>query len=186
VERYHRTLHHKLLRTLDGHPEVDPDCGALTLRLNHWLREIYNHTPHESLGGETPSQRFHRDERDLDLPRDRAWLDAQFLTTEERTVAADHVVSLDGVLYEVPSSCHGRITLTRHLLSGRLTLRHQDRDVEIHPLDPTRNAFDRRAQPPKAPPAEPQSPSATPAQRAFEEDFAPLVGPDGGYPEKED
>jgi len=42
-----------VLRHLAGSPEVDPDCGALELRLRHWLREIYNHTPHQGLGGDT-------------------------------------------------------------------------------------------------------------------------------------
>lgn len=97
VERFHRTLQHKVTRGLDGHPEVDPDCGALTLRLTHWLRETYNHTRHESLGGEAPAERFHRDTRELELPPDRAWLDAQFRITHERTVSGDHVVSIDGV-----------------------------------------------------------------------------------------
>jgi putative transposase len=189
IERYHRTLKHKLLRTLDGHPETDPDCGALTLRLLHWLREVYNHTPHESLGGETPAERFHRDERPLQLPRDRPWLDAQFQTTEERTVSKDHVVSLDGTLHEVPRACRGRIAITRHLLTGTLTVRADGREVEIHPLEPTKNAFDRRARPtPLEPreasePAHPKTPAATPAQRAFDDDFGPLVGPDGDYPE---
>jgi putative transposase len=183
IERYHRTLQHKLLRTLDGHPEADPDCGALTLRLLHWLREVYNHTPHESLGGETPAERFHRDERPLTRPRDRPWLDAQFTTTEERTVAKDHVVSVDGTLYEVPRACRGRIALTRHLLSGTLTVRADGREVEIHPVEPTHNAFERRARPSRAEPAEPKPPAATPAQRAFDDDFGPLVGPDGDYPE---
>jgi transposase InsO family protein len=190
VERYHRTLQHKLLRTFDGHPEADPDCGALTLRLLHWLREVYNHTPHESLDGETPAERFHRDDRPLELPRDRAWLDAQFLTTEERTVSNDHVVSLDGTLYEVPRACRGRIVLTRHLLTGTLTVRLDGRPVEIHPLEPTKNAFDRRGRPPRPKPGEPRGsthPTAvTPVQRAFDDDFGPLVGPDGDYPTNRD
>lgn len=188
IERYHRTLQHKLLRTLDDHPEADPDCGALTLRLVHWLRELYNHTPHESLGGETPAERFHRDERPLTLPRDRPWLDAQFTTTEERTVAKDHVVSLDGILYEVPRACRGRIALTRHLLTGTLTVRADGREVEIHPLEPTKNAFDRRARPTRPEPSEPAhppTPAANLAQRAFDDDFGPLVGPGGDYPDPE-
>ena len=185
VERYHRTLQHKLLRTLDGHPEADPDCGALTLRLLHWLRECYNHTPHEGLDGETPAERWHRDERSLELPRDRAWLDAQFLTTEERTVSKDHVVSLDGTLYEVPRACRGRIVVTRHLLTGTLSVRTDGRQVEIHPLDPTKNAFDRRARRSRPQPSEPagsKHPTVTPVQLAFDDDFGPLVGADGDYP----
>ena len=193
IERYHRTLQHKLLRTLDGHPEADPDCGALTLRLLHWLRERYNHTPHESLDGETPAERWHRDERPLELPRDRAWLDAQFLTTEERTVSKDHVVSLDGTLYEVPRACRGRIVITRHLLTGTLTVRADGRHVEIHPLEPTKNAFDRRGRRSRAEsrsepsePAGPTHPAVNPVQLAFDDDFGPLVGPDGDYPSNRD
>jgi len=193
IERYHRTLQHKLLRTLDGHPEADPDCGALTLRLLHWLRERYNHTPHESLDGETPAERWHRDERPLELPRDRAWLDAQFLTTEERTVSKDHVVSLDGTLYEVPRACRGRIVITRHLLTGTLSVRVDGRQVEIHPLEPTKNAFDRRGRPSRtgsrpepSEPADPTNPAVNPVQLAFDDDFGPLVGPDGDYPDPEE
>jgi len=193
IERYHRTLQHKLLRTLDGHPEADPDCGALTLRLLHWLRERYNHTPHESLDGETPAERWHRDERSLELPRDRAWLDAQFLTTEERTVSKDHVVSLDGTLYEVPRACRGRIVITRHLLTGTLSVRVDGRQVEIHPLEPTKNAFDRRGRPSRtgsrpepSEPADPTNPAVNPVQLAFDDDFGPLVGPDGDYPDPEE
>lgn len=186
IERYHRTLQHKLIRGLDGNPEVDPDCGALTLRLNHWLREIYNHTPHESLGGETPAQRFHRDTRELELPPDRAWLDAQFQTTHERTVSGDHVVSLDGVAYEVPRPCRGRIAVTRHLLSGRLTVRADGREIEIHPVDPIHNAFDRRARPTQAETRRTDDRAVTAADRAFDEDFGPLVGTDGDYPEPEE
>lgn len=186
VERYHRTLQHKVTRGLDGHPEVDPDCGALTLRLTHWLRETYNPTPHESLGGETPAERFHRDTRDLELPPDRAWLDAQFRTTQERTVTNDHVVSIDGVAYEVPRPCRGRIPVTRHLLTGRLTVRADGREIEIHPVDPTRNAFDRRARPAQAETRPPAHRAVTAADRAFDDDFGPLVGPDGDYPEPEE
>jgi transposase InsO family protein len=184
IERYHRTLKHKVLRSLDQRPEVDPDCGALTLRLTRWLRESYNQTPHESLDGKTPSDAWHGDARELQLPSDRAWLDSQFLLAEERTVSKDHVISLDGVLYEVPRACHGRIAVTRHLLSERLTVCLDGHEVEIHPLDLTRNALDRRARP--AAPAEASPGPTTPANEAFEDDFAPLVDPDGSYRDPEE
>jgi hypothetical protein len=186
IERYHRTLQHKVTRGLDGHPEVDPDCGALTLRLTHWLREVYNHTPHESLDGETPAQRFHRDTRELELPADRAWLDAQFQTTRERTVSGDHVVAIDGIAYEVPRTCRGRILVTRHLLTGRLTVRTDGREIEIHRVDPTRNAFDRRARPAQAETRPTDHHAVTTAAQAFDDDFGPLVGADGDYPAPEE
>jgi transposase InsO family protein len=49
IERLNQTVRASLLRSLDGRAEVDPTCEALELRLQHWLREVYNHTPHESL-----------------------------------------------------------------------------------------------------------------------------------------
>ena len=184
VERYHRTLKHKVLRSLDGRPEVDPDCGALALRLSRWLRDEYNHTPHEALGGRTPSERWFEDDRDLTLPADGSWLDEQFLISEERTVSKDHVISIDGVLYEVPQACRGRIPILHHLLSGRLTVEVEGRDVEIHPLDLTHNALDRRARPDK--PQEASTRPTTPASEAFDEDFSPIVDADGNYDDPEE
>ncbi len=184
VERYHRTLKHKVLRSLDGRPEVDPDCGALTLRLNRWLKEDYNHTPHESLGGMTPSQRWHQDDRELTLPADGCWLDEQFLITEERTVSKDHVVSIDGVLYEVPRACYGRIAILRNLLSERRTVCVEGREIEIHPLDLTHNALDRRARRNK--PSKASTQPTTPASEAFDDDFGPIVDAEGNYHDPEE
>ncbi len=184
VERYHRTLKHKALRSLDGRPEVDPDCGALTLRLSHWLREHYNHTPHESLDGMTPSERWLQDDRDLTLPSDGAWLDAQFLITEERSVSKDHVVSIDGLAYEVPRACRGRIAVLHHLLSDRRTVSVDGREVEIHPVDLTHNALDRRARRDK--PSKVSTEPTTPASEAFDDDFGPIVDPDGNYHDPEE
>lgn len=184
VERYHRTLKHQVLRSLDGRPEVDPDCSALTLRLNRWLREHYNHTPHEALGGMTPSQRWLQDDRDLTLPADGSWLDAQFVLTEERTVSKDHVVSLGGSPYEVPRACCGRITILRHLLSDRYTVYVDGREVQVHPLDLTYNALDRRARRDK--PSKASNTPTTPASEAFDDDFGPIVDPDGNYPDPEE
>ena len=173
-----------MLRSLDGRPEVDPDCGALALRLSRWLRDEYNHTPHEALGGRTPSERWFEDDRDLTLPADGSWLDEQFLISEERTVSKDHVISIDGVLYEVPQACRGRIPILHHLLSGRLTVEVEGRDVEIHPLDLTHNALDRRARPDK--PQEASTRPTTPASEAFDEDFSPIVDADGNYDDPEE
>lgn len=184
IERFNRTLKQKVLRGLDGNPEVDPDCGSLTLRLRQWLFERYNHTPHEALDGKTPAERFHNDQRDLDLPSDRAFIDAQFVTTLERRTSADHVVSINGTLYEVPSACHGRIAITHHLRFDRYTVRLDGTDVEIHPLDPIRNAFDRRARKRKKN-NETQTPRTT-AQKAFDDYYGPIVDVHGGYPHKED
>jgi putative transposase len=49
VERFNQTAGRAVLRALDARADVDPACTALELRVGHWLRETYNHTPHESL-----------------------------------------------------------------------------------------------------------------------------------------
>ena len=61
IEAFHRAVIAAVLRNLDGQPSCDPACDALELRLQHWLRETYNHTIHESLNGATPAQRFFGD-----------------------------------------------------------------------------------------------------------------------------
>ncbi len=53
IEKFHQLLIDRVLRGLDRNPEIDPDPQALTLRLTHWLRESYNHRPHEGLDGDS-------------------------------------------------------------------------------------------------------------------------------------
>ena len=187
IERFQRTFKQRLLRGLDGDPTVDPDPQALTLRLQHWMREVYNHKPHEALGGQSPAERWAEDSRALEYPRDPEWLDACFLLTGERTVANDNVVSLDGKPYETPRGYAGqRIRLTRHLLSGEISMRHQGRQCILHPPDLEANAYSRREPPPGDEPQEPQEPPQTAADRRHQADFEPLVGPDGNFPKGEE
>lgn len=189
IERFNQTCLHQLLRGLDRSPEVDSDPTALRLRLRHYLHEIYNHTPHEGLAGQTPAQRFASDPRPLNFPADRAWLDACFVTTLERTVSKDNVISYQGQIYEVPRGhARQRLTIHRHLLQDdALFVFHEGREVRLHTVDLAANAHTRRARPHKTK-AVPQDtpPSKTAATLAFEGAFSPLVGSDGGYPEGDD
>lgn len=184
IERFNRTMLARELRGLDGHREVDPDPAALSLRLAHWLEHVYNHYPHEGLGGETPAQRWNDDTRPLNFPASREALGSCFLITRRCRVSADNVVSYKGVVYEVPRG-HARqkITVTRHLLEqDRLSVLHEGRSVVLHPVDLEANAYARRARPNLRPPKPPCAPT-TAAHRAFQADFDPIVGPDGSYPQ---
>ena len=183
IERFHRTENQQCLRGLDANPEIDPDPAALTLRLSHWLQEVYNQEAHESLGGASPAQRFFADSRDLEMPEDLAWLDDCFQTSVERTVSKDNVVRYDGQLYEVPLGHAGTVVrLSRHLMHGTLLLSHQGRQIRLHPLDLKANAYSRRARPAsKDVPTEP-APAQTAADMHYRADFGPLVGPDGDFP----
>jgi len=185
IEKFHQTLWQKLLRSFDGNPEVDPDPSALTLRLSHWMHQVYNHTPHESLGGQTPAQRFHQDPRPLHFPKDRGWLDDCFLISFKRRVSTDNVVPCDGLFYELPRGyARQRIQLWRHLLDGSVSMIHQGKRLFVLPVDVEANAYAKRARRPKASPKAIR-PVHTAAMRRFQSDFAPIVGPDGSYPKGE-
>jgi len=187
VERFHWTVYQQHLRGLDRNPEVDPTPSALQLRLSHWLYEVYNHNPHESLDQQSPYECWHSDPRQLNFPRDRQWLDAQFLLTMERRVSDDNLIAYQGIDYELPRGYAGRrIDITRHLLDGALSIMHQGRRIFLHPVDTTANAYARRARKASAPPAEPARPPQTAAALAFQADFQPLVDDEGNYTKGED
>lgn len=188
VERFHWTAYQHLLRGLDRNPEVDPAPSALALRLSHWLHQIYDHTPHESLAQQPPHERWHTDPRELDFPQDRQWLDAQFLLTLERRVSHDNLVPYDGVDYELPRGYAGqKIEIIRHLLDGTLSIVHEGRRVVLHPVDRTANAYARRTRKPSAASASaPSAPPQTAANLAFQADFQPLVDDEGNYSKGED
>ena len=185
VERFNQTAWQQLIRSFDSNPEVDPDPSALTLRLSHWMYQVYNHTPHESLGGQTPAQRFHQDPRPLHFPEDRGWLDECFLISFERGVSTDNVIPFDGMFYEVPRGyARHRIRLWRHLLDGSVSMIHQGHRLFVHPVDVEANAYSKRAPKPKTSPKT-NRPVRTAATLRFQSDFAPIVGPDGSYPKGE-
>jgi len=183
IEKFNQTAQSQVLRGLPGAADVDADCGALELRLTHFVDHRYNQQPHEALGGQTPLARFEADTRALRFPADDAELAGRFVVTETRKVSADNVVSYDGIAYEVPRGHAGtRITVWRHLLSGALSVVHDGRLVAVAPVDLAQNAVLRRAVPSAPAPDDDERAPQTAAQLAFARDFAPVVGPDGGFP----
>jgi transposase InsO family protein len=100
IERFHRRMKAQVLRGLDSNPAVDPDPRSLTLRLSHWLHEVYNRDPHRALGGASPDERWDADERDLVYP-DEGWR-RHFIVTCDRKVSHDNVIQHDGEAYEAP------------------------------------------------------------------------------------
>ena len=183
VEKFNQTAQSQVLRGLPGAADVDAECGALELRLSHFLDHRYNQQPHEALGGQTPLARFEADTRALRFPADDADLAGRFVVTETRKVSADNVVSYDGIAYEVPRGHAGTdVTVWRHLLSGALSVVHDGRLVAVAPVDLAQNAIARRALPSAPAPDDDERAPQTAAQLAFARDFAPVVGSDGGFP----
>ncbi len=180
IERFNRTASEQLLRLLLGDPEIDPRVEALELRLSHYLREQYNQAPHESLDGESPWERFHRDPRVLRFYESSEDLRRAFVLHEQRRVSRDHVVSVNSIAYETPLGYRGRkVMLQRHLLDGGISLLHEGRLVELAPVDVHANAHERRARGRDVPPTPMPPPSA--AQIAFAQDFRPVVDAQGGF-----
>ena len=184
IERFNQTSLMAVLRSLDGAAEVDPDCGALTLRLQHFLDDQYNRRPHESLKKQTPKERWNADERPLRFPESVDDLRDKFVVTETRKVSPDHIISYKSEMYEVPRGLAGEwIDVQRRVLTGALLILHDGTLKRLHPVDLAANAMTKRARH-KTDNDEPVLGDAIPktaATLAFERDFAPLVGTDGGF-----
>lgn len=189
IERFNQTAKGKLLRGLDRRPDVDPDCEALTLRLRHWLKDRYNHTPHESLKTSstghrnklTPHERFHQDTAPLRFPESIEDLEERFVVYLKRRVSNDHIVKVDSVLYEMPrGTARAKVTLHRRVLTDTIHFVHDGRLIQLHPVDLQANAqTPRKTDGPPEAIEHPLPPSA--ADTHFQREMAPVVEPDGGF-----
>ncbi|MBW2735623.1 MAG: transposase [Deltaproteobacteria bacterium] len=191
IEVFNRGVKQRELRTYDGAPHIDPDCGALTLRLRHDL-ERYNHLPHEALEGDSPHQRWSGSERALRPAPSEQWLTECFTVNFERRVSNDHVVKVDSTLYEVPRGHAGEwIVIYRRLLertpeTDALYVEHQGRLVHICPVDLEFNATSGRSRRETANDEITQVPAKSSSTLSFERTFQPMTDPDGGYPDNEE
>lgn len=177
IERFNRTAWNDVLRGL-CRAEVDPDLGSLELRLRHYIEHDYNVSGHESLDDISPAACWDADERALRFPRDQEDLRSRFLVTESRRVSTDNVVSVEGVLYEMPRGhARDRIELRRQTLDGSLWAPHDGRLVRLAPVDLAQNAEDRRASPSPSHADDRREPPVTAAAMAFDRAFGPVAGP---------
>lgn len=174
-----------MIHGLDGALDVDPDCVALTLRLRHFC-DRYNDQPHEGLGGDTPRQRWEAG-RPLRFPDDEADLYRRFVIREPRTVSSDHVIQHGGIDWEAPRGMADQVVeVIRHVLDGRLFVAHRGEVVQLHRVDLAANATSRRGYSADHRPLVGEGIPTTAAALAFARDLAPVVGPDGGFIDKED
>ena len=185
IERFNRTAQADVLRSLPGAIDVDPDCVALTLRLRHYLEHDYNDRPHETLGLDTPRQRWEAG-RALRFPDNDADLRNRFLVREQRLVSADHVIQHGGKLWEAPRGlANQRVEVVRQVLDGHLHVQHRGELVRLHQVDVHAHATDRRGYPDDNKPLDGEGLPQTAATTAFKRDFGPVVGADGGFADSE-
>lgn len=184
IEKFNQGVKSRLLRSLDGAADIDPDPGALTLRLKHDLFEVYNHLPHESLDKETPHARWSRSERALTPVESGEWLSQAFTLPLERTVSRDHIISYEGIAYEVPTGLKSRkVTIHRALLENdALYLDYQGGRIRLHPVDLAFNAVSGRGKKP-APAVKPleTNPPKTASTLSYEREYGSILDSDGGF-----
>lgn len=183
IERFNRTVKAQVLRHFDGNPEIDPHCGALQLRLAHYLRKQYNLTPHESLGQHAPGTCFHNDQKPLRFAQSQHQLRQAFILHTKRRVSNDNVLSFDGVFYEVIRGHAGsRVMVHRNVLEASVAIMHQGRLVRLSPVDLHKNAREKRAKPQGQDQKQDRSAlTKSSAQMAFERDMRPIIDTDGGF-----
>ena len=97
IERWFRTMKDQWMASLDirDFHSLDELRGNLLV----WV-QLYNNTPHASLKGKTPQERFFSEPEQIRrLPQEQ--LDKDFLLEIERRVSSDSVIVIDQVEYEV-------------------------------------------------------------------------------------
>ena len=180
IERFNRTVKQQVLRHFDGNPEIDPHCGALELRLAHYLRKQYNLTAHESLGKQVPGACFYDDKKPLRFAQSQQRLRQAFILHTKRRVSNDNVLSVGGIFYEViRGHAQSWVMVHRNALEGSVAIVHQGRLVRLSPVDLHKNARQKRA---KSQGQEDKSAlTKSSAQMAFERDMRPVIDADGGF-----
>ena len=109
-ERFYRTARSQFFRTLD--PETISGLGDLTTRFRRWVENEYHRNPHRGLEGSTPLDRWLERAGNIIAFDPAIDLELAFEHEQNRKVYRDSTITLDGVLYEVPSTLIGeRITL---------------------------------------------------------------------------
>lgn len=97
IERWFRTMKDQWLAALDMHSfkNIDELRGSLFAYVQQ-----YNQSPHSSLGGKSPQDRFFSESALIQRLSETS-LEQSFLLEVERRVSADNVIVIDQVEYEV-------------------------------------------------------------------------------------
>lgn len=111
-ERWFRTARIQLLPLLT--PSDLSSLDALNRRLWAYIEGEYHRTPHRSLEGDCPLDRWAKTADEVKFIGPELDLDDLFLFETKRRVHKDRTVSLDGVLYEVDASLVNETVILRY------------------------------------------------------------------------
>ena len=111
-ERFYRTARAQHFRTLDA--ENISCLDELAIGFSRWVESEYHRSPHRGLDGATPLDRWLERAGNI-IPFDSAIdLDKAFEHEVSRKVYRDSTITLDGVLYELPSTLIGERVMLRY------------------------------------------------------------------------
>jgi len=150
LERWFRTVRAQLIAALA--PDDTASLSALNRRLWAYVEGEYHRTPHRSLHGDTPLDRWVRCGDAVSFPEPGLDLDALFLFEAVRRVQRDRTVSLNGVIYEVDAALVGEKVTLRYdpaAPPGRpIAVWHEAQHLaDATPLDAYANCFVKRDRP---------------------------------------
>ena len=144
IERFFRTSREQFFRLQEG--DTVKNIKTLELQFHNWLQAEYHRSPHRGLNGKTPLEVWVERARHI-IPTDpTVGLDEVFRHEISRKVHKDSTITLDKVLFEVPSTLIGeRINLYYDPQfppqSRRLFIYHQGKACgEAHLVDSYANA----------------------------------------------
>lgn len=112
IERFFRTVRDCFVRPLDVHSVKSFD--DLNLRFRTWLEAEYHRNPHHGLEGKTPLEAWVDKARFIKVFDGLVDLEQVFFHECCRRVAKDQTVTVDGVLFEVPSLLIGKKVTLRY------------------------------------------------------------------------
>lgn len=137
IERWFKTLKTQWMASLrySEFHSVDEYQSSLNEYVNN-----YNNTPHSSLNGLTPMERYLK-ETDLVKKLDETSLEKDFLFEIERRVSIDNIVVIDNKEYEVPAVYSSKKVRIKYLdPKDGVFIIDGDKQIEIKPLDKKANA----------------------------------------------
>lgn len=137
IERWFKTLKTQWMASLrySEFHSVDEYQSSLNEYVNN-----YNNTPHSSLNGLTPMERYLK-EADLVKKLDETSLEKDFLFEIERRVSIDNIVVIDNKEYEVPAVYSSKKVRIKYLdPKDGVFIVDGDKQIEIKPLDKKANA----------------------------------------------
>jgi len=148
IERFFGTLRSGFMVGLDL-SSID-SIDRLNELLWEFLEQKYHRSPHSSLDGRTPIDRYMADEAHMRFPTSPKEVHEAFLACVKRKVKGDATISIDNVAFEVPQKFIGKSLAIRYnpddLSFADIVPEDKSDPVRVYPVRPRDNALIPRTQ----------------------------------------